>query len=314
MSDSIGQPEFLNIRQLRAWLTIVEEGSVTAAARRLAMSQPALSQQLRALEQQFGGPLLERLPRGVQPTPLGRALVDDARATLAAATRLTRQARSIARLEAGVLEIAAWPSLVDATLLEPIRRWNAEHGQVAIRLLEFPQQSLMAESVAMGVGDLAIGVRPPKWPGPVVSLGWEQFVVLLPPDDPLADGNGAISLSTLRDRRWVLYERRNGIADYVLEACAEAGFRPLEAVSTSQVQAAVRLAQAGLGPVLVPSDNVPAELVHTARPLKPPVVWELTAFTRTAFSPAAEAFIALLQDRSWPKRPRGAKQLPGDAG
>lgn len=310
MSDPIDRPELLNLRLLRAWLTIVEEGSVTAAARRLSVSQPALSQQLRTLEDQFGSPLVERLPRGVQATPLGRELLNDARATLAAATRLTRQARSITRLEAGVLEIATLPSLVDATLLEPIRRWHREHGDVAIRLLEFPQQTVMTESVAMGVGDMAVGVRPQRWSGPVVPLGWEQFVVLLPPGDPLADSAEPVRLSELRDRSWVLYERANGLSDYVLAACADAGFRPREAVSTSQVQAAARLALSGLGPVLVPSDNVPSELAHAARPLNPPVVWELTAFTRSAFSPSAEAFVEMLRDRTWLQRPKNAIELP----
>ncbi len=311
MADSIDRPEFVNLRHLGAWLAVVEEGSVTAAARRLAISQPALSQQLRALERVFGSPLLERLPRGVQPTPLGRALLHDARATLAAAGRLTRQARSVAGFEAGVLEIATLPSLVDATLLDPIRRWHREYAHVAIRLREFPLQSLMTESVAMGVGDVAIGVRPPRWSGPVVSLGWEQFVVVLPPDDPLSAGRGPLALNELADRSWVLYEPSNGLADYVAAACAHAGFRPREAVSTSQVQAAVHLAIAGLGPVLVPSDNVPDELAHAARALDPPVAWELTAYTRTMLSPPAAAFVELLRDRAWLSQPLNATVLPG---
>jgi DNA-binding transcriptional LysR family regulator len=311
MSEPTDRPEFVNLRHLGAWLAVVEEGSVTAAARRLAISQPALSQQLRALERVFGSPLLERLPRGVQPTPLGRALLHDARATLAAAGRLTRQARSVAGFESGVLEIATLPSLVDATLLDPIRRWHREYAHVAIRLREFPLQSLMTESVGMGVGDVAIGVRPPRWSGPVVSLGWEQFVVVLPPGDPLSGGRGPLALSELADRSWVLYEPSNGLADYVTAACAHAGFRPREAVSTSQVQAAIHLAVAGLGPVLVPSDNVPPQLAQAARPLDPPVAWELTAYTRTMLSPPAAAFVELLRDRAWLSQPLNATVLPG---
>ncbi|MEA2330901.1 MAG: hypothetical protein QOH58_1039 [Thermoleophilaceae bacterium] len=305
-------PDFVNLRHLGSWLIVVEEGSVTAAARRLSISQPALSQQIRALERQIGGPLLERLPRGVQPTPLGRALVHDARATLTSAARLRRHARSIASLEGGILEIATLPSLVDATLLEPIRRWHREHAETAIRLREFPLARSMAESVAMGVGDVAIGVRPARWSGPVVSLGWEQFVVLLPPGDPLTEGGGPVDLALLADRNWVLYEPANGLADYVAAACAHAGFRPREAVSTSQVQAAVHLALAGLGPVLVPSDSVPAEFSDAARPLSKPVVWELTAYTRTMLSPAAAAFVELLRDREWLTRPKHATVLSGD--
>lgn len=310
MSELFDQADLVNLRHLRAWLTVVEEGSVTAGARRLSISQPALSQQLRALERFFGSELLERLHRGVQPTPLGRALLDDARATLVAATRLARQAHSIAGFEAGILEIATLPTLVDATLLEPIRRWHREHPDVAIRLHEFPLQSMMTEEVAMGVADLAIGVRPLRWSGPVVTLGWEQFVVVLPPGDPLSGTEEPVSLGELADRSWVLYDPSQGLSDYVTAACAHAGFRPREAVSTSQVQAAVHLALAGVGPVLVPSENVPLELAHVARPLDPPIVWELAAFTRTMLSPPAAAFVELIRDRKRVDPPADAVVLP----
>lgn len=311
MQEMLDQANLVNLRHLRAWVTVVEEGSVTAAARRLSISQPALSQQIRALERFFRADLLERLHRGVQPTPLGRALLDNARATLVAAGRLAREAQAVAGFEAGILEVATLPSLVNATLLEPIRRWHREFKDVAICLREFPLQSLMVRDVAMGVADVAIGVRPQEWSGVVVPLGWEQFFVLLPPGDPLDVGRGAVALADLADRQWVLYEPANGLADYVATAFAHAGFRPHEAVSTSQVQAAVDLAIAAVGPVLVPSDNVPAELAHAARPLEPPVAWELAAFARTSLSPPAEAFVELLRDRDWLQRPPGAVVLTG---
>lgn len=302
--------DLINLRHLRAWLTVVEEGSVTAAARRLDISQPALSQQLRALEKSLGSDLLERLHSGMQPTPLGRALLADARATIASAKRLSNQARSVAGFETGVLEIATLPSLVDATLLDPIRRWHLEHSDVAIRLHEFSLQALMEEEVTGGLCDLAIGVRPSRWSGPVVSLGWEQFVVVLPPGDPLFGDKGPVALAELADRTWVLYEASNGLADFVTVACAQAGFRPNEGVSTSQVQAAVQLASAGIGPVLIPSDNVPAEIADAARPLDPPIVWELTAFTRKVMSPPAAAFVGLLKDREWLAPSANALVLP----
>ncbi|MYJ14506.1 MAG: LysR family transcriptional regulator substrate-binding protein, partial [Acidimicrobiia bacterium] len=157
----------------------------------------------------------------------------------------------------------------------------------------------------------AIGVRPPNWSGPVVSLGWEQFVVVLPPNDPLAGRAGAVALRDLADRSWILYEPSQGLADYVATACALAGFRPRKAVLTSQVQAAVRLAAAGLGAVLVPSANVPEQLAHTARTLEPPVAWELTVFARSALSAPAAAFVELLSRGPMASLPAHAVVLPG---
>ena len=312
MSDpEFESAEFINLRQLRFWLVIIEEGSVTAAARRLNISQPALSQHLRALEKRMGGPLLERLPRGVQPTPLGRALLGDARDALASASRLDRHARNAQALETGVLEVATLPSLVDSTLLEPLRRWHREHPGTSIRLHEFPLGRLLDDAVAGGTADVAVSNRPSRWNGPVIHLGWEQFMVLLPPGDPHAGSAGPIVLSELADRDWVLYEPANGLAEFVAIACAQAGFRPRGAVLTSQVQAAARLAAAGLGPALLPSHNVPPELSGAARPLDPPVIWELTAFARMTLSPAAAAFITLLREQSWAQRPDDAIVLPG---
>jgi DNA-binding transcriptional LysR family regulator len=302
--------DLINLRHLRAWLTVVEEGSVTAAAHRLGVSQPALSQQLRALENSLGSDLLERLHSGMQPTPFGRSLLADAKATISSAKRLAHQARSVAGFEAGVLEIATLPSLVDATLLEPIRRWHLEHSEVAIRLHEFSLQTLMEKEVTGGLCDLAVGVRPSRWSGPVVSLGWEQFVVVLPPGDPLFGGEGPIALTELADRTWVLYEESNGLADFVTVACAHAGFRPREGVSTSQVQAAVQLASAGIGPVLIPSDNVPTEIAGAARPLDPPIVWELAAFTRKVMSPSAAIFVEILKEREFLAPSADALVLP----
>ena len=102
-----------------------------------------------------------------------------------------------------------------------------------------------------------------------------------------------------------------GLSDYVATACALAGFRPRKAVLTSQVQAAVRLAAAGLGAVLVPSANVPEHLAHTARTLDPPVAWELTVFARSALSAPAAAFVELLSSGPTPSLPAHAVVLPG---
>jgi DNA-binding transcriptional LysR family regulator len=306
-----GPDQYISLRHLAAWLTVVQERSVTAGARKLSISQPALSQQLRALESQLGIQLLERLPRGVQPTAAGRALIPDAQATLIGARRLVDQAQDLAGLRAGLLEIATLPSLVDATLLEPLREWHRIHPNVAIRMHEYPRADVMAESVAVGSGDIAISVRPPNWRGPVVPLQWEQLMVMLPPNDPEAGNNTPISLLELADRRWILYQPTNGLAEYVAAAYGRAGFSPREAVSTSHVQSAARLATAGLGAALVPSHNVPDEFRHTARPLSPPVMWEVVGYARSMISPIAAAFLDLVRAPDQKPPPPDAMILKG---
>ncbi|HEX4804602.1 MAG TPA: LysR family transcriptional regulator [Conexibacter sp.] len=301
---------FLNLRLLRYWTIVVEEGSLTAGAQRLGLTQPSLSQQVRALEAWFGGALLERTASGVRLTPAGRALLPEARAILAAAERARRVTREALELEAGMLEIATYPSLAAARLLPAVRQWHERHVGVAISLRELSHRTL-ADSVRRGFGDLGVGAPPPAWSGPLEHLGWEELVVVLPAGDPALAEPGPLSLATLAEREWVLYEREVALSDLQRAACAHAGFQPRGAAETSHVETAARLAAAGVGPALVTASNAPAELAPTVRRLRPAPVWEVAAFTRGEWSPAAAAFLELARDeRGWDALPEDPLVIP----
>ncbi|MEA2330107.1 MAG: hypothetical protein QOH58_245 [Thermoleophilaceae bacterium] len=293
---------FLNLRLLRYWVVVVEEGSFTAAAKRLSITQPSLSQQIRSLERWFGGPLLTRTPSGAVLTPAGRALLPEARAILATAARARRTTREALRLEAGTLEIASYSSLAAGRLLPSIRRWHEVHAGMTIRVRELIHRTL-ADSVARGIADLGIGAPPPRWTGPLEHLGYEELVVVMPLDDPMLASERPIPLEALAAREWVLYERGVGLADLVSSACAHVGFQPRSAVETSHVEAAARLAAAGLGPALVPAKNAPPEVSPTVRRVTPTPVWEVAAFTPSAWTSAASAFLAILGDQEWEDPP-----------
>src|SRR6266436_9477991 len=100
----------VNLRQLEYFLMIAEEGSFTRAAERLLVAQPSLSQQIGALEAELGGPLLERLPRGVRLTMAGQNFLPEARAATSHANRARRSVRVALGAESGQLEIAALTS------------------------------------------------------------------------------------------------------------------------------------------------------------------------------------------------------------
>src|SRR5919201_4499343 len=114
----------MNLRQLASFLAVVEEGSFTRAARRLGIAQPSLSQQIRALESELGGPLIERLPRRIRLTAAGRALLPDAQAAVRASDRATSAARMALGLEAGELGGATLLSMASGILPQAIRRWH----------------------------------------------------------------------------------------------------------------------------------------------------------------------------------------------
>jgi molybdate transport repressor ModE-like protein len=295
--------EALNIRHLRAWVTVVEEGSITAAARKLGVSQPALSQQIRALEEFFGHQLIERLPRGAKATPIGRALLAEARATMATSEKLLRKAKTSAELFGGMLEIATLPTLVDGLLLDAIEEWHKRYPAVSIRIREFAVQTTMVAEFEMGMADVAIGVLPPRWEGQSIALGWDEFVVLLPNAHPLFSKPGPIDLADLARDRWILYGKSQGLSNYMAAACSAAGFAPIEAVRTTQTSVAIRLACAGLGNAMVPRLNVPQNLKVHMRELSDRFAWEIAALSRGEFTEAAEKFVSLIDRRKLRSRP-----------
>lgn len=173
-----------------------------------------------------------------------------------------------------------------------------------LTLREHHHRDALEEAVRAGAGDLAVGPPPRDWTGPVVPLGWEELVVVLPPADPLARRARTLSLDALADRAWVLFAPDHGLSDVIRYACARAGFTPRPAVRTGQVAAAAHLAAAGLGVAMVPSNVVPAGI--DARRLRSPVARELVAYTRREWSPAALAFLDVLRARPWGRRSRNA--------
>jgi DNA-binding transcriptional LysR family regulator len=298
----------MNFRQLACFVAVVEEGSFTRAARRIGITQPSLSQHIRALEKEIDGAVLERLPRGVSLTPAGRTLLPEARAAVRAVERGRRAARATLALEAGDLEIATVLSIAVGLLPRYIGVWHERYPDVGIRLQEFRHRALLEEAVEQGVADFAIGPLPLRaWEGPLDQVAWEEFVVIAPPGDPLA-ARRAVALDELAERQWVLYHADHGLAGILEEVCRRAGFVPRGTVRTSQAEGAARLASAGVGFALVPDNIVLPGIDGSVLRLDPPLIREVAAYARTEWSRPAAAFVDLLRSERRPL-PDGAVKI-----
>ncbi|QKV97520.1 LysR family transcriptional regulator [Streptomyces sp. NA02950] len=284
----------MSLRQMEYLVTVVEEDSFTAAAELLGVSQPTLSHQVKALEAEVGGPLLERLSRGVRLTPMGRAYLPHAERAVRSARQARRAARAAAGTEGGELHIATLHALAVGVLPEVFAHWRRERPGVRLLVREYATGDELCERMERGVADLAIGHRPKDWPGPVAPLGREEIVVVVPDGDPLA-GRKSIRLEELADRDWVrcalepVVEGRR----FLDLACQRAGFVPRDGVHTEHSSTAVRMASAGAGIVVTPA-HVAAGHGATAVPLDPPWHRELAAFSRVSLTGAAAAFVTLL--------------------
>lgn len=272
----------MTLRQLEFLLAIAHRSSFTRAAMDLHISQPALSAQLRLLEEELGCRLLERLPRGVQLTAEGQSFLPEAEAVVAAAQRAQRVLSSIGEGDAGLLRIGTVLSLSIGVLPEPLAALRRNHPELSLELVEYEHRDALEQGVSDGDCDIAVGPRPVDWYGHVEGLGWEEFVVVVATDDPLAASTEPIDLRLLADRDWVLFSLKQGLSPLVHAACARAGFAPRGRLRTTQVSAAARLAASGAGPAMVPSNVLEPGFGGVALRLQDPVRRELAVFSRDA--------------------------------
>ena len=294
----------MNFRQLECFVAVVDEGSFTRAARRVGITQPSLSQHIKALELELDGALLDRLPRGVSLTPAGRSLLPEARTAVRALERGRQGARSALALELGELEIATVLSMAVGYLPHHIGYWHGLHPNVSIRLHEYRHRTLLEDAVEQGVADFAVGPQPiRRWDGPLDMVGWEEFVVVVSRSDELA-ARQSVRLEELREREWVLYHPDHGLAGILEEVCRGAGFSPRGAVRISQAEGAVRLAAAGLGLALVPDNIVLPAVDCVVLQLRPRLIRDIAVYARTDWSPTAAAFVDVLRSDARRRPPR----------
>lgn len=285
----------MRLRQLEYFVAVAEHGSVTKAAAALFVAQPSLSTQIAALEKEVGGPLIDRLPRGVRLTPAGREFLHEARAALEATERARRRARGALDATSGTFDLASVLSVAAGVLPAAIARWQESVPAAQVQLHEYRHANELESATSVGTHDLAIGPEPLQAFLEMRFIGREEFVVVLPERDALL-GGATVDVAALADRRWVLFARQHGLSAVVTDICRSAGFIPEAAVVTEQTDAAVNLSIAGIGPAIVPGNVVSRDRRVFCRPLARPFHRSLYAYSPMPFSALARTFLTALAD------------------
>ncbi|MFE6780174.1 LysR family transcriptional regulator [Streptomyces sp. NPDC057702] len=303
----------MSLRQMEYLVAVVEEGSFTRAAETLNVTQSALSHQIKALEREVGGPLLERLSRGVSLTPMGRAFLPHAELAVRSADQARRAARAVAGATGGELHIASAHGVAMGVLPRTFTRWQRAHPGMRLTLHEYASADELADHMDRGVADLAVGHRPTRWQGPVEPVGAEEIVIALPVDDPLAQ-RGSVRLVELADRTWVRCALEPLVAgrpamDVI---CERAGFTPRDAVYTEHTSTAVRMARSGAGVVAAPAHVVDGIRGCVGVRVDPPIRRELVVFSRAELAGAGRAFVAELRRTLSPADPPSVEPPPAD--
>jgi DNA-binding transcriptional LysR family regulator len=196
----------MDLRQLRYFVAVAEELHFSRAAVRLNLAQSALSSQVRALEREVGGPLLQRSTRRVELTPAGEALLSDAIEVLAAADGALERARALARGEAGALVIGSMGPAGGGLLAPLLARFGSRHPRVRVEVRALDFSDIVAAVRERHV-DLAFIYMPLSEPDlELIPLMTEPRVVVLPRGHRLA-GRRRLRPRDLRDEVFIMQPR-----------------------------------------------------------------------------------------------------------
>ncbi len=246
----------MDLRQLRYFIAVAEEGHITRAAERLGMQQPPLSRQINAIERELDVQLFRRKARGVELTDAGRVLFEDARATLTNLDRSFDRTRRTARGEQGQLRVGIPPTAPFHPFVpRVIRSFREEFPLVSLTLEEFLSNELI-EQVRTERMDAAF-IRTSLVPeGLVINPVLEEpMVVALPIAHALArgDGDAAVSLRRFAQETFILYGPQGTGTDTTFAACRAAGFTPRIGQHALRVTSTLSLVAVGLGVCIVPA-------------------------------------------------------------
>jgi DNA-binding transcriptional LysR family regulator len=236
-----------DLRLLRSFVVIAEEGSLSRAARRLHIAQQSLSQRVRVLEARVGAPLLRRTSHGVTLTPVGQTLVRESIPVLGHAERAMKVVARSVRGDGVELRVGFLASLANEVMPPFIRLLTEHHPGVALETETLSIAELVS-AVRSHRLDAAI-TRPPLVDDlDAETLGSEPVVIALPDTHPLS-GCQTLRLADLSQEDWVMTPRsswppwhRKYDADF-----ATAGFRPKIVQRGTSPQALLALVAAGVG-------------------------------------------------------------------
>jgi DNA-binding transcriptional LysR family regulator len=299
----------LDVKQLRVLREVGEHGSFSAAAEALSYTQPAISQQIAALEKRAGATLVDRTSRGVRLTEAGRALVDHAEVVLARLAAAEAELEAMAGVRGGRVRLSSFPT-AGASLLPPaVALFTERHPEVELSFVEHePEEAVQALRAAELEVALVFEYR--ELDQPEFDRMYEGIELHHLIDDPmyLALPRGhpfacrpRVKLADMADETWIQESgARSWCGGLHLAACAAAGFRPRIGFQSDDYNVVQGLIAAGVGISLLPSlalTNVREDIVVRSLGRNAPARRIAAATLAGRYrSPATNAMLAILDE------------------
>jgi DNA-binding transcriptional LysR family regulator len=288
----------MDLRQLRYLVALADERHFTRAAEREHIAQPALSQQIRRLEQEFGLSLVQRTTRHVAMTEAGELLAARARLILADVEAAEAELRSLTGLQTGRVAVGVIHTMGPVDVSLPLALFHQEHPGIELSVREHSSEEL-AEMLRVDEIDLAflsVTERIESHGLGLQQLVSEELWVVLPCEHPLAE-RGEIRMAELAAEEFISYREGARLRELLIAAGAHAGFRPQIKLESNESQRIRRLVERGLGVAILPRTDAegPGAEVAGVRLVDPAQFRDITLAWREGRrpAPAASAFLAL---------------------
>ncbi len=290
----------MELRQLRYLVAVADESHFTRAAAREHVAQPALSQQIRRLEDELGLSLVQRTTRRVALTEAGELLVARARRALAELDSAQAELDNLAGVQAGHLSIGALHTMgpVDLSLL--LASFHKRHPGVELTVREQSSEELaaMLRDDEVDLAFLSVTERIQSRGLTLQRLVSEELVAVLPPTHRLA-GRRQVRLGELAHEPFVSFREGARLRELLVSAAAEKSFEPRVAFESNESRSIRSLVSRGLGVAILPRSDAdePGAPVAVSMLVEPSLTRDVTLASRARrrHSPAAEAFMSLTQ-------------------
>jgi DNA-binding transcriptional LysR family regulator len=283
-----------DIRQIRAFVAVAQLGSFTRAASLLSLSQPALTVQIRNLEEALGVRLFDRNTRTVSLTRMGSEFVPAFQRIVHDLDAVVAEARDVAAHRHGIVRLAALPSFASGVLPEIIAQFREEYPKIS-----FVIHDVIASGVTAQVRDeqVDLGLTGGRTADPdleVLHTTQDHMHVIYPAGHPLADLK-RIDVEALTRHPLVLMHPATSVRAVVDAAFLAAGRLPFVAAEATYMSTAVGMVRAGLGVAILPGSamEVRAERTLCSRPVDDPGFTREISLIRKAertLPPASEIF------------------------